>query len=168
MNSPFISDLNSPISLNNFFMQEALREAKKAYDKDEVPVGAVIVHENKIIARAHNQVEMLRDPTAHAEMIAITQATSALSSKWLNDCIMYVTLEPCCMCAGAMVLARVKKLVYGANDPKTGACGSVLDIINHEVLNHHVDMEKGVLAEECAYLLSSFFQEKRKKNNGLN
>ena len=109
------------IKLNEMYMQEAIREAKKAAELDEVPIGAVIVHENRIIARGHNQVEMLKDPTAHAEMIALTAATSFLSSKWLRQCTLYVTIEPCSMCAGALVLARLKQVCFGAEDPKAGA-----------------------------------------------
>jgi tRNA(adenine34) deaminase len=144
------------------FMGEALRQAQRAAEEDEVPVGAVVVHENRIIARAHNQVETLRDPTAHAEMIAITQAANSLSCKWLKDCTMYVTIEPCSMCAGALILARIKRICFGAKDPKTGACGSVLNIIRHSSLNHKIEVHKGLLAEECSYLLSQFFGQKRK------
>src|SRR5712691_5349530 len=117
--------------VHELFMREALRQAKKAFEADEVPIGAVIVHENRIIAKAHNQVETLKDPTAHAEMIALTQATSYLSSKWLQDCTMYVTIEPCSMCAGALVLARMKRLCFGASDEKTGACGSIFNLVQH-------------------------------------
>ena len=148
--------------LDEMFMREALRQAKRAYEANEVPVGAVIVHENKIIARAHNQVETLKDPTAHAEMIAITQATSSLSVKWLRECTLYVTIEPCSMCAGALVLARLKRLCYGAEDPKTGACGSLMNIVQHERLNHCVDVVGGVLAGECGAIVSEFFEKKRK------
>ncbi|HBO96911.1 MAG TPA: tRNA adenosine(34) deaminase TadA [Candidatus Omnitrophica bacterium] len=150
-----------PISPDEMFMREALKQARVAADNDEVPVGAVIVHENKIIARAHNQVETLKDPTAHAEMIAITQASASLESKWLLECALYVTLEPCSMCAGALVLSRVRRICFGAADPKTGACGSVLDIVGHEPLNHHPEVEGGILEEECGRLLSDFFKQKR-------
>ena len=152
---------NALQSNDHFFMQGALGEARKAYDADEVPVGAVIVCKDQIIARAHNQVEMLKDPTAHAEMIAITQAANALKCKWLYDCTLYVTVEPCSMCAGALVLARLKKVIFGAKDPKTGACGSVLNVIDNSFLNHRIELENGLLEEECGYLMSSFFQEKR-------
>jgi tRNA(adenine34) deaminase len=147
---------------DEIFMKEAIRQAKTAAGKDEVPVGAVIVHERKIIARAHNQIETLKDPTAHAEMIAITQAANSLSSKWLHDCTLYVTIEPCSMCAGALVLARISRVCFGAPDPKTGACGSVLDIANHASLNHHIEVNSGILAGECSILLSEFFEQKRK------
>ncbi|MCK4882095.1 MAG: tRNA adenosine(34) deaminase TadA [Candidatus Omnitrophica bacterium] len=142
-------------------MREAVKQAKIAAQKDEVPVGAVIVHENRIIACAHNQVEMLKDPTAHAEMIAITQAASALSCKWLYDCMIYVTIEPCSMCAGALVLARIKRIYYGAADPKTGACGSVVNIAQNNQLNHQVEVSGGLLEEECGDLISRFFRDKR-------
>ena len=150
------------VPIDEMFMREALRQAQKASEANEVPIGAVIVHQNKIIARAHNQVETLKDPTAHAEMIAITQATSALSAKWLQECILYVTLEPCSMCAGALVLARLGRLCFGAEEPKTGACGSVMDIVRHQKLNHRVEVLGGVLAGECGALVSDFFEKKRK------
>ena len=153
------------VNIDEIYMQEALRQAKKAYEADEVPIGAVIVHENKIIAKSHNQVEMLKDPTAHAEMIAITQATNSLGSKWLQECSLYVTIEPCSMCAGALVLARLGKLYFGAEEPKTGACGSVLNIANHKALNHCVNVHGGLLAAECGGLLSEFFKKKRNKLN---
>lgn len=143
-------------------MQEALKQAKIAAFKDEVPIGAVVTLQNKIIARAYNQVEMLKDPTAHAEMLAITQATNYLSSKWLRECSLYVTIEPCSMCAGAAVLARVKRVCFGASDPKTGACGSIVNIANHKKLNHRLEIKKGILKEECGALLSEFFRKKRK------
>ena len=151
----------TPFSTEHHFMREAVKQAKIAAQKDEVPVGAVIVHENRIIACAHNQVEMLKDPTAHAEMIAITQAASALSCKWLYDCMIYVTIEPCSMCAGALVLARIKRIYYGATDPKTGACGSVVNIAQNNQLNHQVEVSGGLLEEECGNLLSRFFRDKR-------
>ena len=142
-------------------MREALRQAKLAFEEDEVPVGAVVVCKNRIVARAHNQVEMLNDPTAHAEIIAITQATNTISSKWLNDCVLYVTIEPCSMCAGAIVLARLKTLVFGAKDSKAGACGSCINIANHAGLNHRVSVIDGIYAQECGQLMSDFFKKKR-------
>ncbi len=148
-------------------MQEALKLALTAFEKDEVPIGCVITHKNKIISRAHNQVEMLKDPTAHAEMISITQATNFLSAKWLQDCTLYVTIEPCSMCAGALVLARVKRICFGAGDPKTGACGSVVNIAHHQKLNHRIEIEKGVLEQECGGLLSDFFKKKRIKEQQI-
>ena len=143
-------------------MQEALKEAQKAFQEDEVPVGAVIVHEGKIIAHGHNQIERLKDPTAHAEMIAITSAASYLGTKWLNAASLYVTIEPCSMCAGALVLARIKNLYFGVSDPKTGACGSVVNIANHKKLNHRIKVTQGILETECSSLLKDFFKKKRK------
>jgi len=144
-------------------MQEALKEAQRALKEDEVPVGAVIVYKDRIIGRAHNQVERLKDPTAHAEMLAITSATNALNTKWLNDASLYVTIEPCSMCAGALVLARIKNLIYGADDPKAGGCGSVTNIINNKSLNHRIKVQKGILEKECSSLLKEFFKNKRNK-----
>lgn len=143
------------------FIQEAIKEAHRAAKEDEIPVGAVITYQNQIIARAHNQVEKLKDPTAHAEMIAITQATHYLSSKWLLDCALYVTLEPCSMCAGALVLARIKRVCFGVEDPKTGACGSVTNIIQNEHLNHRVELVRGLCADQCSELLMQFFKKLR-------
>ncbi|OGX08863.1 MAG: tRNA-specific adenosine deaminase [Omnitrophica WOR_2 bacterium GWA2_47_8] len=147
------------------FMLEALKQAQSAAKADEVPIGAVITHKNKIIAKAHNQVEMLKDPTAHAEMIAITQATSMLGTKWLDGCCLYVTIEPCSMCAGALVLARIKRICFAAADPKTGACGSVFNIARSNKLNHNIEIKKGTLEQECGELVSLFFKEKRKKES---
>ena len=147
-------------------MRAALREALASQAEDEVPVGCVIVHDGLIVGRGHNQVEGLRDATAHAEIVAIGAASSTLDSWRLNACTMYVTLEPCAMCAGAIVLARVGRLVYGADDPKAGACGSVLDVIHEPRLNHRVEIATGVLAEECGALLKAFFRAKRQANGG--
>lgn len=148
---------------HDFFMREALREAAIAFEEDEVPVGAVVVHEGKVIARGRNQIERLKDPTAHAEMLALTSATNFLGTKWLNECSLYVTIEPCSMCAGALVLARIKNIYFGAQDPKTGACGSVFNIANHKKLNHRIKITKGILKEDCAALLKEFFKRKRIK-----
>lgn len=142
-------------------MAEALKEAHRAAEEGEVPVGAVIVQGQRLIARAHNQRETLNDPTAHAEMIALTQASAALGRWRLTDTTVYVTLEPCAMCAGAMVLARVGRLVYGSRDPKAGACGSVYDIVRDPKLNHRVEVTEGVLKEEASGLLSEFFKLRR-------
>ncbi|MBU0468940.1 MAG: tRNA adenosine(34) deaminase TadA [Candidatus Omnitrophica bacterium] len=142
-------------------MSEALKQAKAAQEQDEVPVGAIIAHEGKIIARAHNQVETLKDPTAHAEMIAITQAASYLGNKWLHGCEIFVTIEPCSMCVGALVLARIKRICFGACDEKTGACGSVFNIAQSDELNHKIDITPGVLSKECAEIISKFFKAKR-------
>ena len=144
-------------------MTKALGQAEIAYAKDEVPVGAVIVYKDKIIAKAHNQIECLNDPTAHAEMIAITQAASYLKSKWLKGCKLYVTIEPCSMCAGALVLSRIDKVIFGAADPKTGAFGSKIDI-NTLKLNHKIKVKRKVLEKDCAKILQTFFKAKRKKN----
>ncbi|HOW42390.1 MAG TPA: tRNA adenosine(34) deaminase TadA [Candidatus Omnitrophota bacterium] len=151
--------------LDELFMAQAIKEAAKAFEKDEVPVGCVIVHKGKVIAKGHNQVEMLKDPTAHAEMLALTSAANALGSKWLNGASIYVTIEPCSMCAGALVLARIKEIVFGAPDPKTGACGSVFDIANCKKLNHRIQVRSGVLEADCALLLKEFFRKKRAKEN---
>jgi tRNA(adenine34) deaminase len=151
--------------IDEIYMSEAIKEAKKAFEEDEVPVGCVIVYQRKIIARAHNQVERLRDPTAHAEMLALTSATSYLNSKWLNECSVYVTIEPCSMCAGALVLARIKNIIFGASDSKAGACGSVLNIANHKRLNHRIKVKSGVLEQECSSLLKEFFKNKRIQRN---
>ena len=142
-------------------MSQALKEAKKAFDADEVAVGAIVVYKHKIIARAHNQTRLLKDPTAHAEMIALTQAANFLKSERLLNCNLYVTIEPCPMCAGALLWARIKRLVFGASDPKAGACGSVMDILGEERFNHRVSVKSGILAQECGSLISEFFKKQR-------
>jgi tRNA(adenine34) deaminase len=142
-------------------MRLALAEAEAALEADEVPVGAVIVHRGRLVGAAHNQRETLADPTAHAEMIAITQAAHALGNWRLEDCAMYVTLEPCVMCAGALVQARLPLLVYGAADPKAGACESLYRIVSDPRLNHQVQAVRGVLEPQCAGLLRDFFARKR-------
>ena len=147
---------------DEFFMKEALREAQKAFERDEVPVGAVAVYKNQIIGRGHNQTEQLQDPTAHAEIIAITAAANALSSWRLNDVEMFTTIEPCTMCAGALVLARVKRIIFGARDEKFGGCGSVFNIVNEPKLNHRIEITTGVMEKEAASLMKSFFGKKRK------
>ena len=149
--------------IDRIYMSEALKEAKMALQKDEVPVGAVVVYQGRIIARAHNQVETLKDPTAHAEMIALTSATNHLGSKWLLGASLYVTIEPCSMCAGALILSRIKNVIYGAKDPKAGACGSMTNIINSRKLNHRIKVTRGILKEECSSLLREFFKKKRIK-----
>ncbi len=146
---------------HEYFMREALKEARKAFEGEDVPVGAVVVHENKIIGRAHNQVELLKDPTAHAEMLAITQAAATLGSERLQEARLYTTLEPCIMCAGAIVLARIKELFYAAPDPKAGACGSLFDIVNDNRLNHQVKVIHGMMKEESRNLLQEFFKNLR-------
>jgi len=144
------------------FMEEAIKEAKKAFEKDEPPVGAVIVKDGDIIARGHNLRESLQDPTAHAEMLAIRAAAARLGRWRLSDCVIYVTLEPCIMCAGAMVLARLERLVYGAHDPKAGAVGSLMNLVSDERLNHQIEVTSGVLAAESGALLREFFSSRRK------
>jgi len=153
------------MSIDEIFMKQAIAEARKAEASDDVPVGAVVVHKGRIIARGHNQVELLRDPTAHAEMIALTAAAEYLKGKWLSGCVLYVTIEPCSMCAGALVLARVPRVVFGARDPKAGAGGSVMNILHHRKLNHRIKVTAGVFEAECASLLKDFFRHKRAKNN---
>ena len=142
-------------------MQAALAEARLAADAGEVPIGAVMVHEGVIIARGQNRVLRDNDPTAHAEIVALRAAAVALGNYRLNDCTLYVTLEPCAMCAGAMIHARLDRLVFAAADPKTGACGSVLSVINHPQLNHQMQVEQGIDADEAAELLRTFFRERR-------
>jgi len=143
-------------------MMIALDEARKAFDKAETPVGAIVVKDGEVIARGHNLRETLQDPTAHAEILAIRDAARILGRWRLTDCTIYVTLEPCAMCAGAMVLARIQRLVYGASDPKAGAVGSLMNLLSDERLNHRVEVETGILAEECGDLLQGFFSSRRK------
>ncbi|MBR3126252.1 MAG: tRNA adenosine(34) deaminase TadA [Mogibacterium sp.] len=143
------------------FMLEALKEASRAAEEGEVPVGAVVVKDGQIIARAHNMVETARRSSAHAEMLALEAAEAALGAKWIPGATMYVTLEPCSMCSGAMVLSRMTRLVIGADDPKTGACGSLYNIANDERLNHSIEITRGVLAGECSALLKEFFRRRR-------
>jgi tRNA(adenine34) deaminase len=146
-------------------MQWAIKEAEKALAQDEVPVGAVVVQENRIVGRGHNQIESLQDPTAHAEMIAISAAAATLQSWRLDRCTLYVTLEPCAMCAGAMVLARIRELVFGAFDPKAGACGSLRNLVQDLRLNHRVEVVSGVMAEESGAMLGHFFKRLRRKDH---
>ncbi len=143
-------------------MRAALREAHASLARDEVPVGCVVVREGLVIGRGHNQVEALQDATAHAEILAIGAASNAPGSWRLNECTLYVTLEPCSMCAGAIVLARLGRLVYGAGDPKAGGCGSVTNVIGEARLNHRVPVTREVLADECGELLREFFRKRRK------
>ncbi len=155
--------MNDPILRDVQFMEEALKEALKAYEKDEVPVGAVLVFENRIIARGHNQTELLQDATAHAEMLCLTAGASQMSNWRLTDTTLYCTLEPCCMCAGALLSSRVKRLVWGAKDLRVGANGSWIDIFSQKHPMHEIEILSGVLEEESAALLKKFFQQKRKK-----
>jgi tRNA(adenine34) deaminase len=154
-----IIDLNS----DAFFMGEALRQALKAAKADEVPVGAVIAREGQIVARAFNQVETLKDATAHAEMLAITQAESVVGDWRLTDCYLYVTKEPCPMCAGAIIHARVRRVIYGCDDPKSGGAGGLFNILQNPALNHQCEVTSGVKLDECRGILREFFLGKRKK-----
>jgi tRNA(adenine34) deaminase len=146
---------------DEYFMRLALREASWALEHDDVPIGAVIVHEGEVIGAGHNEREVRADPTAHAEMVALREAARALGSWRLLDTVMYVTLEPCAMCAGAIVLARVPRLVFGTFDPKAGAAGSVLDVLDEPHLNHRPQVQSGLLGEDCADLLRAFFGSRR-------
>ncbi len=142
---------------HEFWMKAALKEAQRAFDEDEIPVGAVVVHDGKLIGKGHNQIEQLQDPTAHAEMIAITAAATALQSRRLENCALYVTLEPCPMCAGAIVMARIPTLVFGAFDPKAGASGTLYTITEDKRLNHRCHVVSGICDRESESLLKSFF-----------
>ncbi len=143
------------------FMREALRLAIKADKADEVPVGAVVVRAGRIIARAYNQVEMLKDATAHAEMLALTQAEAAVGDWRLNECELYVTKEPCIMCAGALVHVRIRRVIFGCSDPRSGAAGGLINLLQHPALNHHCEITAGVLQNESAAILQDFFRKKR-------
>ena len=159
MDSPIID-----ISSDQFFMGEALRQAQKAYAAEEVPVGAVVVRDGHIIARAYNQVELLKDSTAHAEMLALTQAEEAMGDWRLTDCTLYVTKEPCPMCAGALVHVRMARVVFGASDTKAGAAGSALNLLQFPTLNHKCAITAGIREPECRSLLQRFFLEQRQGN----
>ncbi len=143
------------------FMREALRLASKAYDVDEVPIGAVVVRAGKIIGRAYNQVELLKDATAHAEMLALTQAEAAVGDWRLSDCDLYVTKEPCAMCAGALVHVRIRRVIFGCADSRSGAAGGMINLLQHPALNHHCEIVGGLLQDECAVILQDFFGKKR-------
>jgi tRNA(adenine34) deaminase len=147
-----------------FFMGEALKQARRAFEAEEVPLGAVIVREGRVIARAHNQVETLKDATAHAEMLAITQAEEAVGDWRLTDCTLYVTKEPCPMCAGAMVHVRLARVVYGLSDPKAGAAGSAINLLQFPTLNHRCEIAAGVRELECRALLQEFFARQRRRS----
>lgn len=149
--------------MDKYFMNLALDEAKKAREIGEVPIGAVIVKNEKIVAHGYNKREILKNPLAHAEIIAINKASEKLESWRLLDCTMYVTIEPCIMCAGAIVNSRIERLVIGAMDPKMGACGSIVDLVTNEKFNHRVDLVHGVLEDECSRIMKGFFKELRKK-----
>ncbi len=143
------------------YMRDALRLAVKAYEADEVPVGAIVVRAGKIIGRAYNQIELLKDATAHAEMLALTQAEAVVADWRLIDCDLYVTKEPCVMCAGALVHVRIRRLIFGCADPRSGAAGGMINLLQHPVLNHHCEITSSVLQNECAAILQDFFQKKR-------
>jgi len=148
------------------FMREALRQAQKAYEADEVPVGAVVVRAGRIIARAYNQVELLKDATAHAEMLALTQAEAAVGDWRLTDCNLYVTKEPCAMCAGALVHVRIHRVIFGCADPQAGAAGSVINLLQLPSLNHQCNITSGVLQNECSVILQDFFRKHRRQQAG--
>jgi tRNA(adenine34) deaminase len=150
------------------FMKEALKEARKAFDTQEIPVGAIIVKDGKIIARAHNKKETSKNATAHAELIAIQKACKKLDSWRLLDCEMYVTLEPCSMCAGALINSRISKIYIGTDDEKTGACGSKLNLLEDYKFNHNVQIEKYILKDECSQILKDFFKYLRERNKNRN
>ena len=147
-----------------YFMKEALRLAAKAFEKEEVPVGAIVVRDGKIIGRAHNQVELLKDATAHAEILAITQAEAAVGDWRLNDCNLYVTKEPCVMCAGALVHVRMRRVIFGCADERSGGAGGMLNLIQLPSLNHQCEITSGVLRDECATLLQTFFKARRRES----
>jgi tRNA(adenine34) deaminase len=155
-----MTDMNNPFD-HQYWMKEAYREAEKALKQDEVPVGAIIVKNNTIVARGHNMVEKLKDPTAHAEMIAITAACDTLGEKRLNNCVLYVTMEPCPMCAGAMIHARLDTCVYGVSDPKAGACDTLYHLCEDPRLNHRVRVIGGQMEDACRLLLQHYFRQKR-------
>ncbi len=146
---------------DEYFMQDAIRQAVKAYEADEVPVGAVVVRAGTVIARAWNQVELLKDATAHAEMIALTAAEAAVGDWRLSGCTLYVTKEPCPMCAGSLVQCRIDRVVFGADDPKGGAAGGAMNLLQFPTLNHACDITSGVMEPDCRSLLQTFFKEKR-------
>jgi len=152
---------------DEYFMREALRQAQKAYAADEVPVGAVIAREGRIIARAYNQVELLKDATAHAEMLALTEAEAAVGDWRLTDCDLYVTKEPCAMCAGALVHTRIRRVIFGCSDPSAGAGGSLINLLQMPTLNHRCDISAGVLENECSLILRNFFRGKRRVGDEL-
>lgn len=149
--------------MDRYFMKKALKEAERAYELEEVPIGCIIVKNNRIIASAHNLREGLKDPTAHAEILAIQDASDFLGGWRLSGCTMYVTIEPCPMCAGAIVNSRIDRLVIGAPDIKGGGCGSIVNIVENEKLNHRVNVEWGVLKEECSDIMKDFFKNLRKR-----
>jgi tRNA(adenine34) deaminase len=157
--------MTDELRTDELYMEEALRSAQRALEMGEVPIGAIVVHDSKIIARGYNLSVTTNDPTAHAEILALREAGTALGNYRLTACTLFVTIEPCSMCAGALAHARVGRVVYGAKDPKTGADGSVLQVLNHPAQNHHIEVQAGVLAARCAELLQSFFRERRSEHD---
>lgn len=147
-------------------MMQAFKLAEQAYDEDEVPVGAIVVKESRVIGKGYNQTERLKDPTAHAEMLAISAACSTIENKYLHDCTLYVTLEPCSMCAGALVLSKIDRLVFGTPDAKAGACGSLFNISSSNKLNHQAEIIQGIMEEDCKWILKKFFEKQRSRSNG--
>jgi tRNA(adenine34) deaminase len=160
-------DTASQETLDQRYMRLAIDQAAIAEENGDVPIGAVIVHESRVIAKAYNERQQLNDPTAHAEIIALTQAAEAIGSWRLHGSTIYVTLEPCPMCAGALVLARIDRLVFGTDDPKTGACGSLYNIVQDARLNHQVQVTSGVMIEDCKLQLQTFFQRRRQENRNI-
>jgi tRNA(adenine34) deaminase len=157
-----------PVSEDERFMRMALGEADRAAREGEVPVGAVLVSAGRVVARAHNRPIHLQDPSAHAEILALRRAAKKLGNYRMEGCDLYVTIEPCAMCAGAIVQARLRRLVYGTRDPKAGACGSALRVLNHRKLNHQVDAAGGILAADCASVIREFFRKRRRENQPKN
>lgn len=159
-----MDNLNNPLWQPHIrFMTQAILLAEQAFEEGEVPVGAIVVHKNTIVGKGYNQVEKLNDPTAHAEMLAISAACDTLNEKYLNECTLYVTLEPCPMCAGAIVWAKIGTIVFATTDPKSGACGSIFNITHNNSLNHKPEVIQGILENDAEYLLKSFFSSKRLK-----
>src|SRR2546423_2836732 len=152
---------------DEYFMCEALRQGQKAYAADEVPVGAVVVRGDKIIGRAHNQVELLKDATAHAEMLALTQAEAAVGDWRLVDCNLYVTKEPCVMCAGALVHVRIRRVIFGCADPRSGGAGGIVNLLQHPALDHRCAISPGILENECAAILQDFFRQQRNRKSEI-
>jgi tRNA(adenine34) deaminase len=159
--------MNNHDAADEFWMEEALRTAQRALDAGEVPVGAIVVHAGKIVGRGWNRNLTDVDPTAHAEILALREAGARVGNHRLGDCELFATIEPCAMCAGAMVHARLKRLIYGADDPKAGAVHSVLQVLNHPKLNHQMEVSPGVLAQRCADLLQSFFRQRREEQKQI-
>jgi tRNA(adenine34) deaminase len=154
---------NQPLTknLHEKFMFEAFKLAEKAYSEGEIPVGAIVVYQNRIIGKGYNQVELLKDPTAHAEMLAISAACATLQKKYLTGCSLYVTLEPCPMCAGAAVWSKLDRIIFGAMDEKAGGCGTMFNITENSALNHRIEIIQGVMEYDCQYLLKQFFKSRR-------